>query len=239
MPQPQVRLVLPSFRNASTALAVAVIAASVFWKVAYGAGVVLYLVPASVFSGEVWQLVTWLPAAAPETGSVLFSALILWSTGGSLEQLWGKPRFLRFVFITTALSGLATLLTALVIPGVGGSPYFGGNIMSAVVWVGYGCAIWSRSTNIFGYPVTGRTFAMLGVLLLSLNAVFSSWYLLIAEAWALAFTFAYARFGFPSEFLLRFRSWQLERDLKKRSSHLKGIDGGRRNVGGDSDKYLH
>ena len=235
----QVGIVLPSFRNASTALAVTVVAASVFWKVAFNLGVVLYLVPASVFGGQVWQVVSWLPAAAPDTGSVLFSALILWSTGGSLEQLWGKARFLRFVFISTALAGLATLLTAFLFPGVSTAPFFGGNIMSAVVWVGYGCAIWERSTNIFGYPVTGRTFAMLGVLLLSLNAVFSSWYLLIAEAWALAFTFAYARLGFPSEFLVRFRSWLRERDLKKRSSHLKGIEGGRRNVGGDSDKYLH
>lgn len=235
----QVQFVLPSFRNASTALAVAVVAASVFWKVALTAGVVLYLVPHDVFRGHVWQLVTWLPAAMPDTGSVIFSALILWGTGGSLEQLWGKPRFLRFVLVTTSLAGAATLLTALVFPAISGFPFFGGTIMSAIVWVGYGCAIWERSTNIFGYPLTGRTFAMIGVLLLALNAVFSQWYLLIAEAWALAFTFAYARFGFPSEFIIRFRSWQLERDLKKRSSHLKGIDGGKRNVGGDSDKYLH
>ena len=179
----QVRYVLPSFRNASTALAVGVVVASVVWRVAATAGVILYLVPGSVFAGELWQLVTWLPAAAPDTSSVIFSALILWSTGGSLEQMWGKARFLRFVFITTTLGGLMTLLTALAFPAVGLFPYFGGNIMSAVVWVGYGCAIWNSSTNIFGYPVTGRTFAMLGVLLLSLNAVFNSVYLLIAEAW--------------------------------------------------------
>ncbi len=51
-------------------------------------------------------------------------------------------------------------------------------------------------------------------------------------------TFAYARFGFPSETLVRFRSWQLQRDLKKRSKHLKSIDGGR-NTDRGSDKYLH
>ena len=94
---PQVRFVLPSFRNASTALAIGVVVASVFWRVAMGAGLVLYLVPSSVLHGEVWQLVTWLPAAMPDTGSVLFSALILWSTGGSLETMWGKARFLRII----------------------------------------------------------------------------------------------------------------------------------------------
>lgn len=235
----QVRIVFPSFRNSATAIAVAVVVASVFWKVAADAKLVLYLVPSRVLDGEFWQLLTWLPAAAPDTGSVLFSALIIWNTGGSLEARWGRARFLRFLFIVTGLAGVMTLLTSLVFPAVGLFPFFGGNILSAVSWVGYGCAIWFGTTNIFGYQLTGRTFAMIGLLLLALNAVFSSPYLLIAEAWALAFTFAYARFGFPSEFMLRFRSWQLERDLKKRSSHLRGIDGGKRNVSGDSDKYLH
>ena len=63
--------------------------------------------------------------------------------------------------------------------------------------------------------------------------------LLFPEAFGLLFTFFYMRGAQPSQLWTRFRSWQLDRDLKKRSAHLKGIDGGRRNVGGDSDKYLH
>jgi len=235
----QVRLVLPSFRSASTALAVAMIVTSILWKLAADSGLILYLKPGLVLGGQVWQLATWVIASAPDTGSVIFSSLIMWSTGGTLELRWGKARFLRFVLVTTLLAGVMTVATSLVVARVGAVPFFGGNIMAAVVWVGYGCAIWNQSTNFWGYPLTGKSFALIGVGLLVLNAIFSSPLFLIAEAWALLFTFAYARYGFPTEFLIRFRSWQMDRDLKKRSSHLKGIDGGRRNVGGDSDKFLH
>lgn len=219
-------------------LAVLLVVTSVFWKVALDAGLTLYLVPRDVLTGQVWQLVTWLPAEAPQTGSVLFGALIIWSTGGSLELRWGRRRFLLFAGITVFLSGLLALGTVTLIPALGGA-YFGGSVLAAVVWVGYGCAIWNQQTNIFSYPLTGRTFAMIGVLLCSLNTVFSGPHMLVAEIWGLLITFAYAKFGFPGEFWLRFRSWQLQRDLDKRSAHLRSIDGGQRNVGRDSDKYLH
>ncbi|MFZ5444793.1 MAG: DUF1751 domain-containing protein [Myxococcota bacterium] len=236
--RPQVQVVLPPFRNASTVLAVLVIVSSIFWKVALDAGVGLYLVPASVLEGRVWQLVTWLPAELPSTNAVIFSALILWSTGGPLELLWGRARFLRFVLVTTALAGVLTLLTGALLSSVGEKPFGGGGVMSGIVWVGYGCALWHAETNIFGVPVKGRTFALLGVFFAALNAVLSGPQLLVAEGWGLLLTFAYARFGFPRETLVRFRSWQLQRDLKKRSKHLKSIDGGR-NTGRGSDKYLH
>lgn len=229
---------LPPFKNASTVLAVLLIVTSVLWKVLFDNGVVLYLMPGLVWSGAVWQLVTWLPAEAPQTGSVLFSALILWNTGGNLEAIWGRTRFLRFMLGTTLLSGVLTTLLGLVLP-LQATPFFGGGVLSAIAWVGFGCAMWRAQLNIFGFPVTGKTFALLGVFIASLNAVFTSPYLLIAEAWALLFTFAYARWGFPGTLLERFGSWRLQRTLDKRASHLKSIDGGKRNVGGDSDKYLH
>ncbi len=235
----RVQLVLPSFKNAATVLAVVLVVTSVLWKVAAEAGVVLYLVPAAVLSGSVWQLLTWMPADAPVTGSVLFGALITWSTGGSLEARWGTVRFLRFVGVVVFLSGLLTLLTSLVVPALAGKPFFGGMVLASSVWVGFGCSIWNSQTNIFGYPVSGRTFAMLGVLVTALNAVFSDPFLLVAEAWGLVLTFAYALFGFPTHTWTRFRSWLLERDLKKRSSHLKVVGGEQRNTSRDSDKYLH
>jgi hypothetical protein len=235
----QVRFALPSFRSASTALAVAMLVTSILWKLAFDAGVALYLVPGQVLGGRVWQLASWVIASAPSTTSVIFNSLIMWSTGGTLELRWGKARFLRFVLATTLLAGVMTVVTSLIVPPIGSVAFYGGDVMVAVVWVGYGCVIWNQSTTFWGYPLTGKSFALIGVGFLVLNAIFSSPLLLLAEAWALLFTFAYARYGFPTEFLIRFRSWQMDRDLKKRASHLKGIDGGRRNVGGDSDKFLH
>lgn len=230
---------LPPVRNASTALAVVIVITSVIWKVAGDAGVELYLVPGSVWSGAVWQLVTWLLPALPQTGSVLFSALIVWSTGGSLEMLWGRARYLRFMLVVTALAGVLTTLLALLLPPLRGVPFFGGNVLSAIAWVGYGCATWRSQLNFFGYPLTGKTFALIGVGIAFLNAVFSNPLLLVAEFFALALTFAYARYHLPGSLLERLGSWRLHRDLKKRSAHLHSIDGGRRNTDAGSDKYLH
>jgi hypothetical protein len=230
---------LPPIRNISTALAVLIVIASVVWKVLGGLDIDLYLVPGEVWRGAVWQLVTWLPAAAPETSSVIFSALIVWMTGGQLEMSWGRARYLRFMVVTTLLAGLLTTLLALAIPMVGAVPFFGGNILSAIAWVGFGCAIWRGQTNIFGISMTGKTFALIGLGIACLNAVFSHPLLLVAEFFALALTFAYARFKLPGALFERFGSWRLERDLRKRSSHLKSIDGGKRNIDSGSDKYLH
>lgn len=230
---------LPPVRNVSTALAVIIVIASVVWKVLSGVGVDLYLVPGEVWRGAVWQLVTWLPAAAPQTGSVIFSALIVWTTGGQLEMLWGRARYLRFMIVVTLLAGLLTTLLALALPMMGGIPFFGGGILMSIAWVGYGCAIWRSQTNIWGIPLTGKTFALIGLGLACLDAVFTHPVLLIAEFFALGLTFAYARFKLPGSLLERFGSWRLERDLRKRSSHLKSIDGGKRNIDSGSDKYLH
>lgn len=222
----------------STALAVVIIVSSVVWKVLGSNGIDLYLVPGAVWRGAVWQLVTWVPAAAPSVGSVLFSAFLVWNTGSGLEALWGRARYLRFLLVTTLTSGLLTTLLALILP-VGGISYSGAEILSAIAWVGYGCALWRSQLNIFGYPVTGKTFALIGLGIASLNAVFTHPLLLVPEFFALGLTFAYARFQLPGSLLERFGSWRLERELRSRSSHLRSIDGGKRNSGSGSDKYLH
>lgn len=234
----EVRFALPPYRNASTALAVSVVVTSVVWSLAHESGLGLYLQPASVLRGEVWQLATWIWAAFPSTSGVLFSALIIWGTGGSLENRWGRTRFLKFVVITVTLAAVLTLGLAMVVPPVGGMTFFGAHVMSSVVWVGYGCSIWRGETNIFGLPITGRNFALLGVLVTSLNGVFGGLTTIIPEAFALAMTFAYALYGWPTQPWIRYRSRQLERDLKRRSSHLRPMDGGRRGGGGD-DGFLN
>ena len=140
----EVRFALPPYRNASTALAVSVVVTSVVWSLAHEGGLGLYLQPASVLRGEVWQLATWIWAAFPSTSGVLFSALIIWGTGGSLEYRWGRTRFLKFVVITVTLAAVLTLGLAMVVPPVGGMTFFGAHVMSSIVWVGYGCSILAR-----------------------------------------------------------------------------------------------
>lgn len=230
---------LPPFKNVATVLALVVVVASVIWKLAFDTGLNLYLVPGLVWSGGVWQLITWLPASAPVTGSVLWSAFIIWGTGGNLEAIWGRARFLRFMLGVTFLSGVLSVLVGLLPTPVQLEHFYGGNIFSSIAWVGWGCAMWRSQLNILGFSVTGKTLALFGVFVAFLDAVFFSPYQVVARAFALLLTFAYARWGFPGTLLERFGSWRLQRTLDKRASHLKSIDGGKRNVSGDSDKYLH
>lgn len=111
--------------------------------------------------------------------------------------------------------------------------------MTGALWVAYGLHIGRGPANFWGVPTTGNVLALIGVGFVFLNAAFAGLSTVIPSAFALLFTFLYTRGFRPSELWTRFRSWQLQRELNKRSAHLRSIDGGQRNVGRDSDKYLH
>jgi len=235
---------LPSVRNAATALALICIVASVAWWTLFKSGVVtLYLVPGAVLhSGEVWQLATWMFPAIDVT-PVLFSALIIWQCGGYLESWWGRRRFLTFTLVTTFVSGLLTVGVVALLATFGinimGALYTGGTVMGSMLWVAQGLAIWNGQTNLFGYPMTGRTFAAIGVLLTALTGVFAGVAILIPEIFALVIAFLYVRQGFPSNLLERLGSWRLQRRLAKRTSQLRVVSDGQRNTSSGSDKFLH
>ena len=162
-----------------------------------------------------------------------------------LEATWGRKRFLWFSFGVLGLSGALTTLLALVLPSFVQPLYAGGNVLTGSLWVAYGLHIGRGQTNFWGLPVTGNVLAGIGAGFLMLNAILGvgspleGFSRVLPELFGLLLTFSYMRGWQPSLWWLRFRSWQLDRDLKRRSSHLRGIDGGRRNMPGDSDKYLH
>ncbi len=236
----QVAFQMPRFNNAATALAVASIVSSVVWAIAANNGLSLYLSTVEVLEGGMWwQPFTWL-LASRGTGPVLFTALIIWSTGGELEARWGSRRFLAFVLGTTFAAGLLTVAFFAVVPmALVLVAYYGGEVVFSSIWVARGIVDWRRVMNFWGFSITGRTFAMIGVLIAALNAVFGSLWLLIPEVFGLGITFAVG-FGFgPGSLWLRFTSWRLQQDLKRRASHLKVVGGESRNMPTNSDKYLH
>lgn len=229
---------MPPMRSAATVMAVTLIAASVVVAIAKPLALYVYLVPEQVFGHFfLWQLLSYGFVEATPLG-VIFGALIIWSIGGELERMWGRPRFLRFSFGILVSAGVATLLLALAIPTLVARGYPGGSVLTGALWVAYGLYLGRTQTNFWGFPMTGNMLALLGAGFVFLNAAFSGLHLVIPEAFALLFTWFILRVGGPGDLLTRFRSWQLERDLKKRSAHLKSLDGGRSN-GRGSDKYLH
>lgn len=229
---------MPTIRSAAGAMAIAMIATSVVVALVKPLEEYVSLVPDLVVRGFVWQLLTYALVEVTPLG-VIFGALILWNLGGMVEFTWGRKRFLWFSLGVSLLAGLATVLVSLLVPSLVRHTYPGGMVLTGSLWVAYGLQIGRGQTNFWGAAVTGNVLALIGAGFVFLNAAFAGISTVIPEAFALLFTYFYMRGAQPSLLWLRFRSWQLDRDLKKRSAHLRGIDGGRRNVGGDSDKYLH
>lgn len=229
---------MPTIRSAAAAMAIALIVVSVLVALVRPLGGFLLLAPHLVLSGFVWQLVTYAFIEMSEMG-VIFGALILWSLGGMLEASWGRRRFLSFSFGVVALAAVATVVLSLVFPEIVAHGYPGGTVLTGALWVAYGLQIGRGQTSFWGLAVTGNVLALIGVGFVFLSAAFSSFTQIIPQAFGLFFTFLYIRGVQPRLWWVRFRSWQLDRDLKKRAAPLKSIDGGRRNVGRDSDKYLH
>lgn len=238
MPAP-VRFRVPSFSNAATVLALAVIGTSTAYALLERAGVSLLLTPAMVMGQYAyWQLLTFIPATWG-TGPVLFGALIIWNMGAPLEAQWGRRRFLWFTLGVTALSGVFTVALSWVLLPLGAVTVRGADILSSIIWVAWGLVNWHRPMNLFFATLTGRGFALLGVVMTLLNGVFASFWLVIPDLFALAVTFAVVRLGWsPAELWLRFQSARLRRQLSRRSSHLTVLSGDEPRSRG-SDKYLH
>jgi membrane associated rhomboid family serine protease len=228
---------MPQINSAAGALAIALIAVSVVAAVFRPFLGLVALFPDAVLHGFVWQLLTYALVENSPMG-VIFGALITWSIGGALEMTWGRRRMLLFVAGVVVLAAVFTVGLSLLVPSLVREGYPGGTVMTGALWVAYGLQIGRGPANFWGLPTTGNVLALIGVGFVFLNAAFAGLSTVIPSAFALLFTFLYTRGFRPSELWLRFRSWQLQRDLNKRASHLRSIDGGR-NIGGDSDKYLH
>ena len=110
--------------------------------------------------------------------------------------------------------------------------------MGSALWVAYGLSFAGAEVNFWGIPLTGNSFALVGVGFVVLQAAFSSWVSVVPDAFALALTFGYMRGGSPHVLVLRFQHWRLQRQLKGRAKHLKLVAKDR-NMPRDSDRFLH
>lgn len=187
---------------------------------------------------ELWQLVTWLFIPMPSPMSVLISLLMLISLGSELEGQWGTLRLWRVVLGIGATTAGLTVVLSLVVPRLGGGAFTGLHMVVLILWVGYGLGFRRSIIRFWSIPVTGYTFAAIGLAFSLLSGLFGSWVAIIPDMIAAVLTFLVVHERLPGSAWTRFRSWQLERDLKKRSAHLKSLDGGR-SGGRGSDKYLH
>jgi membrane associated rhomboid family serine protease len=221
-------------------MAVLFVAASVVYYVTFRwTGTWVPLVPERVLGDfELWRLLSFSVVFPPQPMSFIFGVLILVSVGGALEAQWGARRLWIFAFAIAFASAVVTVVLALVLP-IAGAQFLGADLIVSSIWVAYGLLMGRGRTNFWGLPVTGNTLALIGASFLLLNGLLGSWMALVPDFAALLLTFVHVRYGFPGDLWTRLQSWRLQRDLQKRSSHLRVISGDDRNTSRGSDKYLH
>jgi membrane associated rhomboid family serine protease len=231
------RLLSP--RSAGGQLALVFFLMTIAAGVSVQVGVNLVLRPeAVVHELKLWVLVTHLFVGELSPFSLLFGVLIALTNGNALEARWGTRRFWTFVFGVGLSSGAALVLLATVFTGISLVPSYGAWALLTWLWVAEGLLLGSRQVNFWGLPITGYIYAGIGLLFPVLTALRGGWYMEVETFIGLGLTAAFVYGQTPANWWLRFRSWQLGRELKKRASHLRSVDGGRRNTGGGSDKYM-
>ena len=219
------RAVFPSisFHNSAHQLAIAMIAMSVVNGLL--GGLLLLFIPVAVLSHlEVWRPFTSLLVAVHPM-EIIFGALIIYSIGGSLEDRWGRKRFLRVALGVPFIAELLTLAFFFAFPTSYPIPYHGASMIISTVWIAYGLrAAFSRQLlNFWGSPLRGETFALIGLGFVVLSAVFSGVLVVLPDLIAAGLTYLYMYYRGLLSFAeirrrieLAYYNWKLKR-LKGRS----------------------
>ena len=185
------------------------------------------LVPAAVWQGEIWRLLTWF-FFAPGIGplSLIFWAMMLLVFGRDLCDAWGWRRFVGVYVVIGVLAGLVTCLIALLWRTLLGTSYMDSwPVMDAlvIVWA----LLFPTRQIMFNFvvPVSGKALAWITVAMTVFFALLSGVAVFLPHMVALALGFAYVR-GTP---LLRRRWLDLrtrgpQGPPRRRPSHLRPVD---------------
>jgi membrane associated rhomboid family serine protease len=210
-------------------LGAAILIASVSSAVLQGFGIPAFqytmLIPASVWHGELWRLLTW-SLIAPDPFGIVFGLLALFFFGPSLMSVWGKTRFFRLYFGGAALIGaLTSAVMMLLVPRYGKLAESGVYAMLTPMLIAWGTLFPDRTILLmFVLPVRGRYLLSITVFMLFLMAVFSSFWLILPSVIALVVTLLYMDVLSFRRVYLRARMAMLQRDYKRRTGNLRVVD---------------
>lgn len=185
----------------------------------------------TLFELELWRpFTTLLVAVSPP--EIIFGTLIIYSIGGMLERRWSTERFLGVVLgIPIIAQGLVLLLTLISPSTFAGTLYPGARQVISTLWITFGLvAHFSHERlNFWGTPITGKTFALIGLGFIVLSAVFSGVLPVIPELITAALCYIYMyrnrAIRWKNQLTLRYYDWKLQK-LKSRSN-LRVIKGTR------------
>ncbi|MCA2979014.1 MAG: hypothetical protein INH37_12060, partial [Myxococcaceae bacterium] len=222
-------------RGVGGQMALLLVVSSLAAAISRAAAEQLYLQPADVIQQlKLWQLVTPTFIVPPSPLSLVFGVLILLQSGTWFELKWGRRHTWLFVVGVNVLANALTVATGFVSTSVFAMTFAGGYTTIEALWVAQGLLIGPGRVSWFGFPITGYAFAVIGAAFTLLAGLTGSWVAVVPQLFGLVVTLAWVQGYTPSQLWLRFRSRQLERDLKRRASHLSVIPGQKK----DRDQYL-
>jgi len=194
------------------------------------------LVPALVWSGQVWRLVTWM-FFETEPISLLFSCLMLWWFGRDLLQVWGAGGFLRMYLAFSVVPAALTVLLALIWPPLGLSIYAGQWPVTGALVIAWATLFPSRQLLLyFVFPLGGRNLVYITFGTTILFALFYGVAGFMPHLLSEGLMLLYLRgVSFQRLWLeLRYRLWW--RGFRRRSSNLRPVD---RPGPSPQDRWLH
>ncbi len=183
--------------------------------------------PYQVIPGlRVWKLVSYLFVSGLDPIDFLVSLAVLYFFGAWFERSWGPRRFLFFYVASGAGAALGTTIVGLFSSAVARSPYFGIWPVMEALTVALG--VLEPNSEVYFYfllPVKARLLMFLSWGLLLLFIVFSgSPVPYVAAAFGAVMGLALTLgAGGPRRALLRLRAAWIERQLARRSRHLKVV----------------
>jgi len=209
-------------------LIVAIVAASLLGAVAPGLVSAAALLPAMVWRGEAWRLVTWVlfEGGGPATPlNLILGGLTLFWFGRDLCYAWGPRRFLAAFFGVAAAAAAATcVLGRLVLPGLMIGGWSGPWVAITALIVAWSLIFPDRQILfMMTLPVSGQAMLWVTIGGTVLYAIFSGFQAYVPHLLAQLLMLGYAR-GWSLRGL--WQSWrikQYERRARRRSGHLKVV----------------
>jgi membrane associated rhomboid family serine protease len=198
--------------------------------------------PADVLPGlKVWKILSYMLFEGTEPLQFLIDLVVLYFFAAWFEQTWGPRRFITFYAIAGAGSALLVVLLGLVSHTVAAQPYFGIWPVMEALTVAMGMLEPNMQINFYMiFPMRARTMMFLSWGLVALLIVFNGSivpYLAVIGGIGMGLALSLGANG-PRRLWLSFRAAQIERQLRRKSGHLKVVPPPERKEA-DPKTYLH
>jgi hypothetical protein len=174
------------------------IAASIAAAMSLGFAMWAALVPARIWRGEVWRLVTWV-FVEPGALALILTCASIYRFGGDLAPRWGDRRLRRFLIEILGGVAVATALLGLISNEVWHRGYLGGWAVSDVLVIAWARQYPDSVLVLYGtVRLNGRNLITIVIAITCVYAIFTGPFARAPELLACA-----AAYSYPGAWLAR------------------------------------